>query len=79
VQAERRLERSRNVTSAAVPLTEANATAFCFPSATSAREAAAERALVGTDTIGLNAIEPPDEKSFLEVRLTILKNTLTIR
>jgi hypothetical protein len=28
VQAERRLERSRNATTAAVPLTEANATAF---------------------------------------------------
>jgi hypothetical protein len=28
MQAERRLERSRNVTTAAVPLTEANATAF---------------------------------------------------
>jgi hypothetical protein len=38
VQAERRLERSRNATTAAVPLTEANATAFSF----SARD---ERAL----------------------------------
>ena len=47
MQAERRLERSRNGTTAAVPLTEANATAFFpFPSAMSAREAAAERALV---------------------------------
>jgi hypothetical protein len=42
VQAERRLERSRSATTAAVPLTEANATAFFFfPSATSARYAAA--------------------------------------
>ena len=47
--AERRLERSRNATTAAVPLTEANATAFSFLSATSAREAAAERALVAVD------------------------------
>jgi hypothetical protein len=47
VQAERRLERSRDATTAAVPLTEANAAAFFHsPSATSAREAAAERALV---------------------------------
>jgi len=47
VQAERRLERSRNVTTAAVPLTEAQrGCVFPFPSATSAREAAAERALV---------------------------------
>jgi len=30
VQAERRLERSRNATTAAVPLTEANATALLF-------------------------------------------------
>jgi hypothetical protein len=47
VQAERRLERSRNATTAAVLLTEARC--YCvlfFPSATSAREAAAERALV---------------------------------
>jgi hypothetical protein len=32
-----------------VPLTEANATAFFRPSATSAREAAAERALVAAN------------------------------
>ena len=47
VQAERRLERSRNGTTAAVPLTEAQrGCVFSFPSATSAREAVAERALV---------------------------------
>jgi len=47
MQAERRLERSRNATTAAVPLTEAQrGCVFLFPSATSAREAAAERALV---------------------------------
>jgi len=47
VQAERRLERSRNATTAAVSLTEAQRDCvFPFPSTTSAREAAAERALV---------------------------------
>ena len=47
MQAERRLERSRNATTAAVPLTEAQRDCvFFIPSATSAREAAAERALV---------------------------------
>jgi len=47
VQVERRLERSRNGTTAAVPLTEAQRGCVSpFPSATSAREAAAERALV---------------------------------
>jgi hypothetical protein len=47
VQAERRRERSRNVTTAAVPLTEAQRDCvLLFPSATSAREAAAQRALV---------------------------------
>jgi hypothetical protein len=42
-----------------------------------------ERALVGAVSIGflelLNAIKPTEEKSFWEARLTILKNTLTIR
>jgi hypothetical protein len=42
-----------------------------------------ERALVVADTIGflelLNTIKPTEEKSFWEARLTILKNTLTIR
>lgn len=42
-----------------------------------------ERALVAAVAIGflelLNAIEPAEEKLFWEAKLTILKNTLTIR
>jgi len=54
VQAERRLERSRNATTAAVPLTEAQrGCVFVFWSATSAREAAAERALVAVTPVNL--------------------------
>jgi len=55
VQAKRRLERSRNATSAAVPLTEAQRDCvFYSPSATGARYAAAERALVAAGDIWLS-------------------------
>ncbi len=53
VKAERRLERSRNGTTAAVPLTEAQRDCvFHFPSATSAREAQRNARLVAAGDIG---------------------------
>jgi hypothetical protein len=48
VQAERRLERSRNATTAAVPLTEANATAFSILCRDERTLSAAQRALVAS-------------------------------
>jgi len=71
VQAERRLERSRNATTVAVPLTEAQrGCVFPFPSATNAREAAAERALVADSSKShhLKIIQNnPKENSFCAI------------